>query len=47
MGFKKCVGVGEGDMLEKCGGLSKWGGVIYLKIFKFPGDNGNKILIPD
>ena len=34
-------------MLEKCGGLRKWGGGIYLKIFNFPGGNENKILIPE
>ena len=40
-------GGGEGDMLEKCGGLRNWGGGMYLKIFNFPGDNGNKNLIPE
>ena len=42
-----CVGDGEGDMLEKYGGLRKWGGGIYLKIFNFSRDNGNKNLIPE
>ena len=41
-----CVGGGDGDMLDKCGGLRKWGGGIYLKIFNFSGDIGNKLLIP-
>ena len=40
-------GGGEGNILVICGGLRNWGGGIYLKIFKFPGDNGNKNSIPE
>ena len=33
-------------MFGKCGGLRNCGVGIYLEIFNFPEDNGNKILIP-
>ena len=46
-GIQEVCGGGGGGYVGEMWGVEQMGRVIYLKIFKFPGDNGNKILIPD